>query len=335
MTLFIFFAIIWIVSVLWYFSYRNYKKIELDFTWIINNKYSLIKYIFLILSLLTISLTIFGIKTGQEVFSDWKKWIDVVFVLDVSKSMNVADIESNNYIYTRLDFAKKAIADFVTKNIQNRYSLVIFAWDATSSVPLTNDTNFFLSTLNNVDYKNIHTQWTDFLKALSLAHNRLAISEDKSNAIIFISDWWDEWDLYKNWNKDNYNWLKSDKIKYFLAWVWTKNWWKIISWKDVFWRLTYQTYKNEFVISKLNEDNLKDLSWILDWEYQKLDKYSDVSIFNKKIDSIQKKVMDNNAFKDSIDSSRNIWFISFVFFIIYILLYLFEDKIYFLIKKND
>jgi hypothetical protein len=35
--------------------------------------------------------------------------IDIVFVLDVSKSMNVADIEGNGGNYLRLDFAKKAI----------------------------------------------------------------------------------------------------------------------------------------------------------------------------------------------------------------------------------
>jgi len=34
--------------------------------------------------------------------------IDIVFILDVSKSMNVADISSDN-TYTRLDFAKEAI----------------------------------------------------------------------------------------------------------------------------------------------------------------------------------------------------------------------------------
>ncbi|MDR3150334.1 MAG: VWA domain-containing protein [Candidatus Peribacteria bacterium] len=51
----------------------------------------------------------------------------MVFVLDVSKSMNVADISSNDYSYTRLLFAKNAIAEFVANNSNNKYSLVIFA----------------------------------------------------------------------------------------------------------------------------------------------------------------------------------------------------------------
>jgi hypothetical protein len=45
-----------------------------------------------------------------------------------------------------------------------------------------------LSVLQNVDYKNLTTQGSDFLKAFELANNRTLISEDKSKAIIFISD---------------------------------------------------------------------------------------------------------------------------------------------------
>jgi hypothetical protein len=41
--------------------------------------------------------------------------------------MNVADISNSNYNYTRLSFAKNAIAEFVTNNSNNKYSLVIFA----------------------------------------------------------------------------------------------------------------------------------------------------------------------------------------------------------------
>ncbi|MDR2640906.1 MAG: hypothetical protein LBC61_06525 [Candidatus Peribacteria bacterium] len=53
--------------------------------------------------------------------------MDIIFALDVSKSMNVIDIFSNNSSYSRLEFAKGAISDFVSNNLENRYSLVIFA----------------------------------------------------------------------------------------------------------------------------------------------------------------------------------------------------------------
>jgi hypothetical protein len=44
-----------------------------------------------------------------------------MFVLDVSKSMNVADITDNNYAYTRLDSIKKSIANYVSKHVDDRF----------------------------------------------------------------------------------------------------------------------------------------------------------------------------------------------------------------------
>jgi hypothetical protein len=35
--------------------------------------------------------------------------------------MNVADIKSSNYAYTRLDFVKQAITNFVLKKINDRF----------------------------------------------------------------------------------------------------------------------------------------------------------------------------------------------------------------------
>jgi len=45
----------------------------------------------------------------------------MMFVLDVSKSMNVADIKDSNYKYTRLDVIKDSIAKFVVKHSEDRF----------------------------------------------------------------------------------------------------------------------------------------------------------------------------------------------------------------------
>lgn len=335
-SIFIFFAISLIVIYWLFLMLKSDKYIVSKYKWLTNRKYNFIKYFLLVSSFLVLLLSIFWIKTSQQLPSEIKKVIDIVFVLDVSKSMNVADIESKNYSYTRLDFAKNAIASFVKENPDNRYSLIIFAWTASSSVPLTSDTDFFLSVLNNVDYRNIPTWWSNFFEALKLAHNRLNISEDKSKAIIFISDAWDDWDLFTNDIKiKDYESLRDDNIEYYLAWVWTKEWWKIISWRDTFGRLIYQKYKDEYVISKLNEDNLKNLSKMINWNYQKLEKFSDINLFSKSLNKIEKKVIEENTLTNSIDFSRKLWIISFVIFMVYLALQIFDEKFYLLINKND
>jgi hypothetical protein len=116
--------------------------------------------------------------------------------------------------------------------------------------------------------------------------------------------------------------MKNENIEYFIAWVWTKEWWRIITWRDVFWSLIYQTYNWQYVTSKLNENNLKKLATIFDWKYLKLDKYNDINNFSDEIGRIEKKVIENNAYSNDVDASRKLAFISFLFFVLYLILYL-------------
>jgi Mg-chelatase subunit ChlD len=47
--------------------------------------------------------------------------IDIIIVLDVSKSMNALDFEDSNNYYSRIDAAKLLVKNYVTNNPQNRY----------------------------------------------------------------------------------------------------------------------------------------------------------------------------------------------------------------------
>lgn len=316
-----------------YFFYVNYKKqliINNTFKKLSKFKYFYIKNIFLLLSFFTILLSIFWIRYWTEKSTNSTYWIDIVFVLDVSKSMNVADIKDENSYITRLAFAKNSIKDYVLNNINNRYWLVIFSWDAVSSVPLTTDKDIFLDILDSVDYRNILIWWSNFSKAIELWINRLLFSDDSSKALIFLSDWWENWDID---NKQLKNLNSNKNIVYLFAWIWTESWWKIIIWKDVYGRYSYQKYNGDYVVSKLNEDNLKNIANIFDWKYIKFEQKSDINKFKNNLLEIENKIIETNFIWTRLDFSRYLSIISFVFFNIYLFLYLFEDKFYFFNKK--
>jgi len=316
-----------------YFFYVNYKKqliINNTFKKLAKFKYFYIKNIFLLLSFFIVLLSIFWIRYWNEKITNSTYGIDVVFVLDVSKSMNVADIKDENWYITRLSFAKNAIKDYIINNLNNRYWLVIFSWDAVSSVPLTTDKDLFLDVLDSVDYRNLLIWWSNFSKAMELWINRLLFSEDSSKALIFLSDWWEEVDLdTKQLKKLNNN----KNIVYLFSWIWTQSWWKIIIWKDVYGRYSYQKYKGDYVISKLNEDNLKNISDIFDWKYIKFEQSSDINKFKNNLFEIENKIIETNFIWTKQDLSRYFSFISFIFFLLYLFLYLFEDNFYFFNKK--
>lgn len=289
-------------------------------------KYFYLKYIFLFLAFFTASLSIFGIKYGQKEESSESKWVDIIFTLDVSKSMNVADFNDWNNYYTRLDLVKKSIASFVQNHPQDRFWLVIFAWEAVSTVPLTNDHDLFLTFLDWVDYKNLVKQWSDFVDAISKWSLRFT-DKDRSKVMIFISDWWDPGD---NINSSALETIKNQNkwINYFVVWVWSKDWWKIITWQDVFGRLEYQTYNWQDVISKINIPNLKEIAWALDAPFIQVKNIDDMNSLNGKIDSLNKTVLKKNVYWELADYSRNLAFVSFILFLIFLGLYLLNDKIW-------
>jgi len=296
-----------------YYSQVNFNK---KFKLLSSNKFFYIKYIFLILSFFIILFSIFWLKYWEKIIKSEEKWIDIIFVLDVSKSMNVADIKDWNYNYTRLDVSKKSIWDFVVKNSQNRFWLVIFAWDAISTVPLTNDNNLFLTFLEGVDYRNLTNQGSDFKKAIDLWIERFIWENDRSKALIFISDWWDTWDNV------NFKIKKDNSIAFWVIWIWTEKWWKIIKWVDFFGKYIYQKYKWNFIISKLNIDNLKSISSILWWNFIKLEDIWDLEKLNKDFSKLEKKAFEKTTSKKLSDSGRFLTIISFILFIIYLTIHI-------------
>jgi len=185
----IFLTIIWVIVYLWYKKYLIQSNFNEKYKLLSSNKNFILKYILLALAIFSISLSIFWIHYWEKKTKTTSKWIDIMFVLDVSKSMNVADIHDNYYKYKRLDLVKNSITQFVSKHKDDRVWLTIFAWDAIWTVPLTLDHNVFLSILKGVDYRNLTKQWSDFNKALLLWTNSLKIWDDRSKALIFISDW--------------------------------------------------------------------------------------------------------------------------------------------------
>ncbi|MBN2183986.1 MAG: VWA domain-containing protein [Candidatus Krumholzibacteriota bacterium] len=75
---------------------------------------------------------------------------DIIFVLDVSKSMIAEDLAPN-----RLERAKYAIADMITRLEGDRVGLVVFAGTAALKCPLTLDYGFFSLMLDDIDINSI------------------------------------------------------------------------------------------------------------------------------------------------------------------------------------
>lgn len=325
-TLFIF--IIWIVFIafLLYKNIQNQIHFNKSHALLASNTYFYIKYICLFVSFFIVFFSIFWIKYGEKIESIDSKWIDIIFTLDVSKSMNVADFKDENYYYTRLDLIKKSIAEYISKHTENRYWLVIFAGEAVSTVPLTDDNDLFLTFLDGVDYKNLLKQWSDFESAFSLWVERFT-DENRSKAMIFISDGWESDDSI-NSEKIKKISKKIPWIQYFVVWVWSNEWWKIIEWQDLFGRYTYQTYNGEEVISKINIPNLKEIARSLPADFIQIKDIQDMENLHSYIEKLNKTVLKKSASWELANAGRLLSIISCVFFMLFLWLYLFNNRLW-------
>ncbi len=300
----IFILLIVISLIVLYFQFLEYKKTY--------DKQRFYGIIFLIISFIILLLPIFGIKTLKNINSK-NDWTNIVFVLDVSKSMNALDFSEDRDVFSRLVAAKSFIVDFINQNQWNKYSLVVFAWDTQRVLPFTQDTDLFVTMLTSVDENNVSKQWTNLKDALKDWFKNFTEDNDFWS-LVLISDWSDEESI----NLDELKDLKNEKIKLLVVWVWTTLGAHIPIWQDPFWQIVYKTYNGEKVLTKLNENSLKDIATFFSWDYYNLDKLSKTDDLASLLKWVSKKALTTNK-ENYVDLTRNFVIISFLFFIIYLI----------------
>lgn len=250
--------------------------------------------------------------------------------------MNVADVEASwngDKLYTRLDLAKDAISHFVNSNPHNRYSLVIFAGEAIATLPLTQDHQVFLNLLQNVDYRNLTKQWSDFIQALESGVKRFFPDDFPGKALVFLSDGWDT-DSEIEEEKILQIYKKNQNIFFLVLWIWTDIWGKIITNKDVFWRTEYQKYQWKYVLSSINEKSLMLIAQWLKSKYLHVTQVQDIWQIDDFFWEVEKKSFSKSMQNNEIIINRNLIWFSFIFFILYYFLHIFEMPLYYLIFQG-
>jgi len=110
--------------------------------------------------------------------------LDIMVVIDVSKSMMTQDVKPS-----RLERSKLAIKDLVMKlNGSDHIGLIAFAGDAMVMCPLTYDYDGFLLSLNDLDVDSIPRGGTDISEAIDEAVNAYKGMTDSDKAVVLITD---------------------------------------------------------------------------------------------------------------------------------------------------
>lgn len=139
-----------------------------------------LKLIVLCLAFATLTLAIVNPKIGTKLETVKREGVDVVFALDVSKSMLAEDIAPN-----RLERSKQLVTQIVNSLSGDRVGIIGYAGSAFPQLPITTDfaaAKMFLSSMNT---DMVSSQGTAISEAITMAQTYYD-DEEQTNRVLFI-----------------------------------------------------------------------------------------------------------------------------------------------------
>ncbi len=141
------------------------------------------KYALLGLGTFCLVLALTGPQFGSKLEMARRKGVDVMLVLDVSRSMQAEDVKPS-----RLDRAKYQIRQLLDLLKGDRVGLVVFAGKAFVQCPLTTDYGAVELFLDIIDAGSVPVQGTAIGDAVRLATRSFGEKDSKHKALVLFTD---------------------------------------------------------------------------------------------------------------------------------------------------
>jgi len=258
-----------------------------------------LKLVFLSIAFAFLIISLVNPKMGTKLSTVKRQGVDIVFALDVSKSMLAEDIAPN-----RLEKSKQIISKIIDKLGSDRVGIIIYAGNAYPLLPITTDhaaANMFLQGANP---DMVSSQGTAINEALDLAKTYYNKDEETNKFLIIISDGEDHQEETKQVAQN----IANEGVKVYTVGVGSENGGPIpmrlngslIGYK--------KDSKGETVITKRVEDVLQGIADASDGEYIDGNRTENpVDIMAKVIGSAEKSEFETKQFSDYKDQFQ--WFI--------------------------
>jgi Ca-activated chloride channel family protein len=141
---------------------------------------SVLKFMVLCLALVFISFALVNPKIGTKLETVKREGVDIVFALDVSKSMLAEDIAPN-----RIEKSKQLITQIINSLAGDRVGIIGYAGSAFPQVPITTDFSAAKLFLSNMNTDMVSSQGTAITEAVTMAQTYYN-DEEQTNRILFI-----------------------------------------------------------------------------------------------------------------------------------------------------
>lgn len=285
---------------------------------------SVLKLVVLCAAFLFLVLALVNPKIGTKLETVRSQGVDIVFAVDVSKSMLAEDIAPN-----RIEKSKQLVTQIINSLGSDRVGIIAYAGKAFPQLPITTDYAASKMFLQNMNTDMMTSQGTAIREAIELAKTYYDDEEQTNRILVIISDGEDhEGDAAEIAEEAN-----DQGIRIFTIGVGNESGGPIpIKRNGVI--LNYKKDRNgETVITKLNEDTLREIAQEANGVYINGSSTSEVvDTIKDLLDKMDKKEFESKQIADFKDQFQ--WFLGFGILFLFIDIFLLERKTEWLKKLN-
>ena len=285
---------------------------------------SVLKISMICLGLAFLIVSLANPKMGTKLETIKRQGVDIVFALDVSKSMLAEDIAPS-----RLEKAKQIITKIIDKLGSDRVGIIIYAGNSYPLLPITTDHAAAKMFLQNANPDMVSSQGTAINEAIERAITYFDNEEQTNRFLFIVSDGEDHEENTITLAKE----AKKEGIKIYTVGVGTIEGGPIPM-RNIGGGISYKKdNKGEVVITKMKEDVLKEIA------YEGKGKYINGNRTQEAIDNIEdllvkaeKSEFETKQFSDYKDQFQ--WFLGFGILFLIIDVLLLEKKTKWVQKLN-
>jgi Ca-activated chloride channel family protein len=272
-----------------------------------------LKFILMLLAALFLILAIAGPQFGSKLTEVKREGVEIIVALDISNSMLAEDVKPS-----RLERAKQELSLLLDRLNNDRIGLIIFAGEAYTQIPITNDYLSAKMFLSGINTQMISKQGTDIGAAIQLALRSFDSRSQAGKAIVIISDG----ENHEGGVSEAVKKANEAGIKIFTVGMGTNQGGRIPTGHTPNNRDYHRDREGNFVISRLNETMLMEIASTGGGEYYRANMPNmGMNTMLGRLNSMTKAVTEYKVFTDFEEQFPvMIWFALVLLFLDYLLL---------------
>jgi len=143
----------------------------------------ILKLVTVSVGILFLVIALVNLKAGTKIETVKREGVDIVFAVDISKSMLAEDIAPS-----RLEKAQQLVTQIINNLASDRIGLIAYAGSAVPQLPITTDYSSAKMFLQSMNTDLVSSQGTAISEAIQLAESYYTEDSEASKVLVIISD---------------------------------------------------------------------------------------------------------------------------------------------------